>query len=208
MSGSDRRSAAARRRELGVWTTTELSVDFDIPVRELIYFCERRVIVPAQDSAGRGKQRLFDRQNRFEILLALELRRYQIDTEKIAILERFVRSAIAVEPRILKECEAWVGRSELVVDEGYLAFMTLSSREVARIDLQRLEDDVEKVLHRSQTKSGRLSITLPIDERSDLLLKKYRTNRVINDPVVRLTVRLSPLAEKAYAEDTRGGSEI
>jgi len=135
---------------------SEIHRRFGVPKHEIIYLCEKRVIEPAVEAEGRGSSRRFSEMNLFEIILALELKRYNISTEFITIhlrvLERFF-------PKIEKE----LGRNSLELlrnDEiqffllvyngihiNYRYYLKSSNVEKTRpgLDLSSLEDHFKKI---------------------------------------------------------------
>ena len=77
-------------------TLTETAFKLGIPKHEIIYLCEKQVIIPVVDAKGRGSSRLFSEQNIFELLLALELKKYNISTHTITIFVRLLKKFVKI----------------------------------------------------------------------------------------------------------------
>ncbi|MBN1354990.1 hypothetical protein JXA40_01855 [bacterium] len=151
-------------------TLTEAAFKLGIPKHEIIYLCEKQVIVPVVDARGRGSSRLFSTQNVFELLLTLELKKYSISTHNITVLVRLLsKFSSIVEQKfgesLLDQLTKQNLQFFLVIRNGKLAYFRMlipgkSGKEIDEkillgLDLEKLEEYFrKKLMSKSQNRAS------------------------------------------------------
>jgi len=210
-----RATIAEQRRAAGLWTSTELIMEFQLRSGELTYLCKYGVLRSEVKAQGPGHSRKFSRADRLDLLLALALLRQHVHVDRIALVTRLLRLVLEERPELLHAQFEYrppnaVSRLTLCVHDGKV--LTLAQGEVlaAIVDLEAAEGYLKASYVKRHPKAPRRPGWFRIYAADQDALPKdaparFELKAGMNPPeyfASALTVEVGPLVLLAYRPET------